>query len=299
MKKELHPEWILSLPEPAIDGVIVEDHIFVLTTKKVYQYEVSSRLLHGSFTVAFGELNSISMQKVHYFDKTGLLITKRCGNIQIYNLHGGIVSNTKLIADPGFCSSVIIDDELFGVISDHTKPEIIEIFELPSLEYKKSITLMDKKHLGPPMSFTTSSDGKLSCGFESGEILSWKSDGTFLNKEIYSNNPLLHVRKFCLGDRDGTITFDSNGEVKRYLNMDFKTIQLDPSATVLEVRNDGKLSVLGNSSGSLRLMSTKSLKTLSVLYAHSKQVNNIRWEKLHFYSFGDDSKVCCYKPYDH
>ena len=50
---------------------------------------------------------------------------------------------------------------------------------------------------------------------------------------------------------------------KRYLNTDFKTIQLDPSATVLEVRNDGKLTVLGNSSGSLRLLSTKSLKTLS------------------------------------
>ena len=50
---------------------------------------------------------------------------------------------------------------------------------------------------------------------------------------------------------------------KRYLNTDFKTIQLDPSATVLEVRNDGKLTVLGNSSGSIRLMSTKSLKTLS------------------------------------
>ena len=42
----------------------------------------------------------------------------------------------------------MIDDKLFGVISDHTKPEIIEVFELPSLEYKKSITLMDKKHLG-------------------------------------------------------------------------------------------------------------------------------------------------------
>ena len=50
---------------------------------------------------------------------------------------------------------------------------------------------------------------------------------------------------------------------KRYLNADFKTIQLDPSATVLEARNDGKLTVLGNSSGSIRLMSTKSLKTLS------------------------------------
>ena len=65
------------------------------------------------------------------------------------------------------------------------------------------------------MSFTTSSNGELSCGFESGEILSWKSDGTFLTKEIYSNNPLLHVRKFRLGDKDGTITFDSNGEIKR------------------------------------------------------------------------------------
>lgn len=110
MKKELHPEWILSLPEPAIgivprcyffkqlkilckwfssdrndhckDGVIVDDHIFVLTTKNVYQYELSSRLLHGSFSVEFGELNSLSMQKVRFIDKTGLLITKRCGNIQ-------------------------------------------------------------------------------------------------------------------------------------------------------------------------------------------------------------------------
>ena len=49
---------------------------------QVYQYELSSRLLHGSFSVEFGELNSLSMQKVHFFDKTGLLITKRCGNIQ-------------------------------------------------------------------------------------------------------------------------------------------------------------------------------------------------------------------------
>ena len=69
------------------------------------------------------------------------------------------------------------------------------------------------------MSFTSSSNGELSCGFESGEILSWKSDGTFLTKEIYSNNPLLHVRKFCLGGKDGTITFDSNGEVKRNWNI--------------------------------------------------------------------------------
>jgi len=64
------------------DGVIVDDHIFVLTTKRVYQYELSSRLLHGSFSVEFGELNSLSMQKVRFIDKTGLLITKRCGNIQ-------------------------------------------------------------------------------------------------------------------------------------------------------------------------------------------------------------------------
>ena len=68
---------------------------------------------------------------------------------------------------------------------------------------------------GPPMSFTTSSDGEIFCGFESGEILTWKSDGTFLTKEIYSNNPLLHVRKFFFGGKEGTITFDSNGEVKR------------------------------------------------------------------------------------
>ena len=81
--------------------------------------------------------------------------------------------------------------------------------------YVPSLKRTDK---GPPMSFTTSSDGELSCGFESGEILSWKSDGTFLTKEIYSNNPLLHVRKFCLSGKDGTITFDSNGEVKREWN---------------------------------------------------------------------------------
>lgn len=103
------------------------------------------------------------------------------------------------------------------------------------------VALLKRTDKGPPMSFTTSSDGELSCGFESGEILSWKSDGTFLTKEIYSNNPLLHVRKFCLGGKDGTITFDSNGEVKREWNLlIFSCLELSEVLRVSQVETQHK-----------------------------------------------------------
>ena len=66
----------------------------------------------------------------------------------------------------------------------------------------------------------------------------------------------------------------------------------------MALRTDGKLIALGSSNGSIRLLSSKSLKTLAIVQAHSSNVNRVLWHGLNFFTFGNDEKVACFLPYN-
>ena len=75
--------------------------------------------------------------------------------------------------------------------------------------------------------------------------------------------------------------------------------EFSPHTSSMAIRNDGKLIALASSNGSIRLLSAKSLKTLSIVQAHTGHVNKVIWNDLHFYCFGSDKKVTCFLPYTH
>ena len=100
-----------------------------------------------------------------------------------------------------------------------------------------------------------------------------------------------------------TAIFAANANSKIFksknLNSVEKSLQLESKTAQMSSRDDGKILCLGDNEGNISLLTTKSLKKLAKVQAHSKTVNRILWEELKFYSFGNDSLVTCFKPYDH
>ena len=168
--------------------------------------------------------------------------------------------------------------------------------------------MYDKSHLGMPMSFTINPDqSRIICGFESGDVLFWNVlNVQFEKKESLSSKPILHLVSISNSeaDSDSLLVLDSTGRLRLSRDSDssssgFKSADYGENTTSMTARKDGKLLLLGMSTGKGRLISTKSLKTLSLFPAHSDRISNSKWNQLSFFTFGQDHRVCCYKPYNH
>ena len=151
--------------------------------------------------------------------------------------------------------------------------------------------MYDKSHLGKPMSMTNTPD-QIICGFESGDVIRWNLKNLqFDKKDSYTEKTIVHV----LSVANRLVVFDSEGN----LTSGDKCASYGSNTTSMTAREDGKLMLLGMSTGRARLISAKSLKTLSLFSPHSESVTNMKWNGLQFFTFGLDHRVCCYKPYDH
>merc|ERR1711892_214351 len=292
---KLTPEWVLSLPEPAIDGFVDGAELFVLGTTQIFIFQLSTRLRLGQFNVESpGEVN---LALTH--DGEGrLILTKRCGALYVYKRSGELVAKAKLISNAGFTGAKVSNGRVYAMVAGLTAEEVIQVFKLPELKYEQSLVILDKGHLGLPMCFTVGQN-KIRVGFESGDVITWsESKMTFVAKESYSSSTLMHIAQ----SQSSFYIYDCKGVMARYEapnGLKKRQKEYSPHTSAMELRHDGKLIALATSTGKIRLLSAKSLKTLSVLQAHTGHVHNVVWEGHEFYCFGDDKKVTCFLPYTH
>ena len=118
---KLAPEWILSLPEEAIDGLIANGHLVVLGqgwawNSKVFYchnygkapkghifiFDLETRLLHTKFRISMdSDDRTLSINK---YEDTFIVLCKS-GRLSIYSEHGKQLNVSSLISQPGFCGS--------------------------------------------------------------------------------------------------------------------------------------------------------------------------------------------------
>lgn len=295
----LEPEWVIPISESALDGMVSGDEVIILTESAILFYEKKSRRKVRSVSVEFGTACALGIVE----HAECMIVARRCGAIRsVQTVDGSTSAENSMVSDPGFCKPILFSGLYVAGLADSSATKTLQLFDPPSLDTVAFAEVENREELGIPLDLCAC-NSRLYCGFESGDIYIFNSNFTVERRlDVFRSPTEPLVSLSAAGDYIYALNANSIlAKIGTEENTIRKTITIkDCRISQCSIRADGKLLCIGTTDGQIILLSTKSLKILSVLDCHSSTINRIYWDAhFHFYTFSTDCLIACYKPYAH